>query len=132
MTRFFVLRGGRLMATPLFLALLMVEWADVVFALDSVPAIFAVTRDPFLVFTSNVFAILGLRTLFFVVAGMLREFRHVKIALVLILAFVGVKLILEHRYDGPIAFSLAFIGATMCVAVLASIWHARQGKAVES
>lgn len=93
-SRFVVRVDGRLAGTPLLLALILVEVADVVFAIDSIPAIFAVTRDPFLVFTANVFAILGLRSLFFVLAGMVARFRHLKIGLGIVLVFVGAKLLL--------------------------------------
>jgi TerC family integral membrane protein len=88
--RFFVRQDGRLCGTPLLLALAMVEVSDVVFAIDSIPAIFAVTQDPFLVFTANVFAILGLRSLFFVLAGMVDRFRYLKYGLAIVLTFVGV------------------------------------------
>lgn len=92
--KFVVRVDGRLAGTPLLLALILVEVADVVFAIDSIPAIFAVTRDPYLVFTANVFAILGLRSLFFVLAGMVARFRHLKIGLGIVLVFVGAKLLL--------------------------------------
>jgi tellurite resistance protein TerC len=123
--RFFTLYNGRRAATPAFLTLLMVEWADVMFAVDSVPAIFAVTRDPFLVFTSNVFAILGLRTLYFVVSGMMSKFRFVKWSLVLILCYVGVKMIIENHVHLPAVLSLAVIVCVMGCGVLASIWYER-------
>jgi tellurite resistance protein TerC len=97
--KFFVREAGRLMATPLFLVLLVVEATDVVFAVDSIPAIFGITRDPFLVFTSNVFAILGLRSLYFALSAMIRKFEYLNYSLAAILAFVGVKMILEQ--GGP-------------------------------
>ncbi len=87
--------------TPLFLVLLLVESTDVLFAVDSVPAVLAVTRDPFLVFTSNVFAILGLRSLYFALAGAMSRFRYLKMSLVFILAFVGVKMMIVHHYTIP-------------------------------
>ncbi len=99
-------RDGRLYATPLFVALVMVELTDVVFAVDSIPAILAVTRDPFLVFTSNAFAILGLRSLYFAVAGLMAMFRYLRYSLVLILAFVGVKMLLVSNYHVPNLVSL--------------------------
>lgn len=112
---------GRLAMTHLFVALLMVEATDVLFALDSIPAIFAVTRDPFLVFTSNIFAILGLRSLYFAVAGMMDRFRYLKMSLVFLLAYVGVKMMLTHHYPIPNLVSLAIIGGILSVGVVASI-----------
>lgn len=122
---FFTRVDGRLLATPMFLTLVMVEWADVVFAVDSVPAIFAVTRDPFLVFTSNVFAILGLRTLFFVISGLVREMTYLKFSLVFILTFVGIKMILGHHMDIPSWVSLVVVTVSIAVGVMASLWSAR-------
>src|SRR5205085_10304637 len=90
---FFTVMDGRRAATPLFVTLMVVESTDVLFAVDSIPAIFAITQDPFLVFTSNVFAILGLRSLYFALAGMMEMFRHLKTALVFLLAFIGVKML---------------------------------------
>ncbi len=95
-TKFFTRkRSGTLLATPLFLVLIIVEWSDLVFAIDSIPAIFAITRDPFLVYSSNVFAILGLRALFFVLAGMMDKFVYLKPGVALILVFVGLKMTLS-------------------------------------
>ena len=109
------------MATPLFLTLVLVETSDVVFAIDSIPAILAVTRDPFLVFTSNVFAILGLRSLYFALAGMMDRFRYMKMSLVFLLAYIGVKMLLSHHYPIPNLVSLAIIGGLLSVGVAASI-----------
>jgi tellurite resistance protein TerC len=119
--RFFVRRGGRLHATPLFVALVMVELTDVVFAVDSIPAILAVTRDPFIVFTSNAFAILGLRSLYFAVAGLMAMFRYLKYSLVLILAFVGVKMLLVSVYHVPNLVSLGIIVGTLAGGIIASL-----------
>ena len=119
--RFFVRRDGRLYATPLFVALVMVELTDVVFAVDSIPAILAVTRDPFLVFTSNAFAILGLRSLYFAVAGLMAMFRYLRYSLVLILAFVGVKMLLVSMYHVPNLVSLGIIVGTLAGGILASL-----------
>jgi tellurite resistance protein TerC len=124
--RFFVRRGGRLHATPLFVALVMVELTDVVFAVDSIPAILAVTRDPFIVFTSNAFAILGLRSLYFAVAGLMAMFRYLKYSLVLILAFVGVKMLLVSHYHVPNLVSLGIIVGTLAGGVIASLWATRR------
>jgi tellurite resistance protein TerC len=112
---------GRRAMTHLFLALLMVETTDALFALDSIPAIFAVTHDPFLVFTSNIFAILGLRSLYFAVAGMMHRLRYLKMSLVFLLAYVGVKMMLAHHYPIPNLVSLAVIGGILSVGVVASI-----------
>ncbi|MFN4173914.1 MAG: TerC family protein, partial [Parachlamydiaceae bacterium] len=102
--------------TPLFLALIAVETSDIIFALDSIPAIFAITRDPFIVYTSNIFAILGLRALYFAIAGLLRTFIYLHWALAAILIFVGIKMIIEPYYKVPIAYSLTFIFGTLAVA----------------
>jgi tellurite resistance protein TerC len=126
---FFVRRDAKLYATPLFVALVMVELTDVVFAVDSIPAILAVTRDPFLVFTSNAFAILGLRSLYFAVAGLMALFRYLKYSLVLILAFVGMKMLLVGHYHVPNHISLAIILATLIGGIVASIWVARRDAA---
>jgi tellurite resistance protein TerC len=120
-SRFFVHEDGQRKMTPLFLALVVVESTDLVFAVDSIPAVFAVTKDPFLVFTSNIFAILGLRSLYFTLAGLMERFHHVKKALVFILAYVGVKMLLSHHYKIPNLLSLAVIAGALAVGVLASL-----------
>ena len=119
--RFFVHLGDGWAMTPLFVALLVVEASDVVFAVDSIPAIFAVTSDPFLVFTSNVFAILGLRSLYFALAAVMDGFRYLKMSLVYLLAFVGVKMILSQHYPIPTPISLAVIVGILGVGVAASV-----------
>ncbi len=124
--RFFVRREGRLFATPLFVALVMVELTDVVFAVDSIPAILAVTRDPFLVFSSNAFAILGLRSLYFAVAGLMAMFRYLRYSLVLILAFVGMKMLLVAHFHVPNLVSLGIILGTLA----AGIWRRSSPRAV--
>jgi tellurite resistance protein TerC len=124
--RFFERIGGKLYATPLFVALVMVELTDVVFAVDSIPAILAVTRDPFLVFTSNAFAILGLRSLYFAVAGLMAMFRYLRYSLVAILAFVGMKMLLVGSYHVPNLISLGIILGTLGVGIVASIWATRR------
>jgi tellurite resistance protein TerC len=129
--RFFVRRDGRLYATPLFVALIMVELTDVVFAVDSIPAILAVTRDPFLVFTSNAFAILGLRSLYFAVAGLMSMFRYLRYSLVLILAFVGVKMLLVSRYHVPNMVSLGIIVGTLAGGIVASLVATRIERAAD-
>lgn len=119
--RFFVDLSGVRTATPLFMALVLVELSDVMFAVDSIPAIFAITRDPFIVLTSNVFAILGLRSLYFVLAGMMDRFRYLKRSLIFVLAFIGVKMMLVHHYPIPNLVSLAVIGGLLSVGIVASI-----------
>ncbi len=123
--KFFTRIQGKRGITPLFLVLLVVESTDVLFAVDSIPAIFAITRDPFIVFTSNVFAILGLRSLFFALSGMMAKFRHIKHALVFVLAFIGVKMLIEHYYHIPIPVTLAVIAGAIGVGVAASLVASR-------
>jgi len=118
---FTVVENGRRAMTPLFLVLLMVEGTDLLFAVDSIPAIFAVTADPFLVYTSNVFAILGLRSLYFALAPLLTYFRFLKASLVFVLAFVGVKMLMAHEHPIPVTFSLSVIVGILGVGVLASV-----------
>jgi tellurite resistance protein TerC len=112
---------GKVLATPLLLVLLVIEWSDLVFAIDSIPAIFSVTRDPFLVYSSNVFAILGLRALFFVLAGMMDRFVYLKPGVALILIFVGLKMSLSHWVHLPITASLGVIVLTLGGAVVLSM-----------
>jgi tellurite resistance protein TerC len=131
-SRFFVRRDGVRMATPLFVALVLVEFTDLMFAVDSIPAIFAITRDPFLVFTSNIFAILGLRSLYFVLAGLMEKFRYLKMSLVFLLAYIGVKMMLVHHYPIPPLTSLAVIAGILSVGVLASTSAARDTVALLS
>src|SRR3954465_3196080 len=114
---------GRVLATPLLLVLLVVEWSDLVFAIDSIPAIFAVTRDPFLVYSSNIFAILGLRALFFVLAGMLDRFVYLKTGVAFILVFVGLKMLLSAWLHLPITLSLAVIVLTLGLTIGLSLRH---------
>jgi tellurite resistance protein TerC len=121
--RFTVRQGGRRYATPLLLALVTVELTDVVFAVDSIPAVFAVTRDPFVVFTSNIFAILGLRTLYFLLAGMIDKFRYLKVGLAAVLIFVGAKMALADLFKIPIGVSLGVVAALLAGAVVASLLH---------
>jgi tellurite resistance protein TerC len=123
---FFTVENGRRLATPLFLALLLVEFTDVVFALDSIPAIFAVTKDPFIVFTSNIFAILGLRSLFFLLAGMVEKFHYLKVGLAGVLVFVGVKMSLVDVVKVEPFVSLAIILAMLGSSVWASLVRARR------
>lgn len=121
--RFFLYRNKRWFITPGFLALLTLEVSDIIFAVDSIPAIFAITLDPFIVFTSNIFAILGLRSLYFLLANIIPRFYYLQHAIVIILGFVGLKLLLANYFKIPIALSLSVIGFSMIVAILASYWR---------
>jgi tellurite resistance protein TerC len=132
--KFFVVRNGVRMATPLFLVLLMVETTDLIFAVDSIPAIFAVTQDPFIVYTSNVFAILGLRSLYFVLAGVVHKFHYLKLGLSVVLSFVGIKMLLPDvsnallgvSYKIPTEISLGVVALILTVAIVASLIRSRR------
>ena len=125
--RFFVRQDGRRWATPLFVVLLLVEISDLIFAVDSIPAIFAVTNDPFIVYTSNVFAILGLRSLYFALAGVMDKFHYLKIGLGVVLAFVGVKMILAHTaYKIDTMLALLIVVLVLAVSVIASLLRPKQ------
>lgn len=119
---FFVQEGGKWMMTPLFLALVQIEISDVLFAIDSIPAIFAITTDPFLVFTSNIFAILGLRSLYIVAAHLIARFRYLKASLALTLIFVAFKLIFQSHFPISTLWSLYIIGSILLIGVIASIF----------
>ncbi len=124
--KFFVRKNGRTWATPLFVVLLVIETTDVIFAVDSIPAILAITKDPFIVYTSNVFAILGLRALYFALAGIMRLFHHLHYGLAAILGFVGIKMILSDIYKIPIMVSLSFILSALALSIIASLlWPER-------
>jgi tellurite resistance protein TerC len=121
---FFVRKAGVLMATPLFLCLVFIEFSDIIFAIDSVPAIFAITREPLIVFTSNIFAILGLRAMYFMLAGIMDRFHLLKYALALILVFVGLKMVwLNDAFGGkfPIPWSLGIIAGLLTAGIVASL-----------
>jgi len=117
--KFFLRKRGMIIATPLFLTLILIELTDVLFALDSIPAILGITTDPFLVFTSNIFAILGLRSLYFFVANMLNSFHYLKYSLVVILSYVGVKMLLSFKFHLPIWLSLSVIVVSLGI----GIWY---------
>ena len=119
--RFFIRRTEQVLVTPLFLVLLVIETTDLVFAVDSIPAIFAVTQDPFIVYTSNVFAILGLRSLYFVFAQVVNKFYYLKIGLAVILSYVGGKMVLADIYPIPTFLSLAIIVVVLAIAIVASV-----------
>jgi tellurite resistance protein TerC len=122
---FFVLRDGRRYATPLFLTLLVVETTDILFAVDSVPAALGISQDTFVLYTSNVMAIMGLRSLFFAVAGMLKYLHYLKFGLALILVFVGVKMVLPEQHKLPVTVALGVVGGILLLAVIASVVRAR-------
>jgi tellurite resistance protein TerC len=126
--KFFVIKNGKRYGTPLFIVLLLVETTDLIFAVDSIPAIFAVTKDPFIVFTSNAFAILGLRSLYFALAGVIHKFYYLKTGLAVILVFVGIKMMLIDVFKIPIGISLGVIVLVITVSVIASV---RKNKLIE-
>jgi tellurite resistance protein TerC len=120
---FFIMENGRRLATPLFLVLVLVEFTDLIFAVDSIPAIFGITTDPFIVFTSNIFAILGLRSMFFLLAAVVEKFYLLKYGLALILSFIGVKMLGEHFFHIDILVSLGIVIGTLAISIVASlIW----------
>ena len=124
--RFFTRKNGVLFATPLLLVLILVELSDVIFAVDSIPAIFAVTTDPFIVLTSNLFAILGLRAMYFLLAGVAERFSMLKYGLSVILVFIGVKMLIVDFYHIPVAISLGVVGGILTVTLLINAWVNRQ------
>jgi tellurite resistance protein TerC len=130
--RFFVVReeAGRAVryATPLFLVLVLVEFSDLIFAVDSIPAIFAITTDPFIVLTSNVFAILGLRAMYFLLADMAERFSLLKYGLALVLSFIGVKMLLLDVVKIPVALSLAVVATIIAVAIVLSLRREARGR----
>lgn len=126
--KFFVKKAGRFFATPLFIVVLVVETTDVVFAVDSIPAVLAITTDPFVVYTSNIFAVLGLRALFFVLSGFMQLFHHLSYGLSVILAFVGVKMVIADFYKIPVGVALAVVAGVLCISVITSmIWPPEKG-----
>jgi tellurite resistance protein TerC len=128
-SKFFVREAGQLLATPLLLVLIVIEITDVTFAVDSIPAIFGITRDPFIVYTSNVFAILGLRALYFLLADLLEYLRYLGIGLALVLIFVGVKMVLDLWWRVSVSFSLAVVGTILLLTTVFSLWAGPRKKA---
>ena len=128
---FFIREAGKRVATPLFMVLILVELTDVMFALDSIPAIFAITQDPFIVYTSNVFAILGLRSLYFLLAGIVDKFVFLRYGLAVVLAFVGVKLLLLDVFHIPTLLSLGVIALSLTVSIMASLYVNRHQAVVD-
>ena len=129
--KFFVKKEGRYLATPLFVVLVVVETTDLVFAIDSIPAILAITLDPFIVYSSNVFALLGLRALYFALAGVVQRFHYLHYGLSIILVFVGVKMLLADIYKIPIGMALGVIASILLISVIASMTRPRQGERAE-
>lgn len=128
--RFFVPVDGRKVATPLFVVLLMVETTDLIFAVDSIPAIFAVTNDSFILFTSNIFAILGLRSLFFALHGVMSMFHYLSYGLSLVLVFVGTKMLIHHWVKIPIGLSLGVVAGVLAVSVILSLMFPKKAEEV--
>ncbi|MBI3317373.1 MAG: TerC family protein [Candidatus Omnitrophica bacterium] len=125
--KFFIRQGGKLFATPLFVVLLVVESTDVVFAIDSIPAILGVTTDPFIVYTSNIFAILGLRALYFALSGIMELFHHLHYGLAVILVFIGIKMLGSNYFHIPVETSLGIIATVLALSVIASyIWPSQK------
>lgn len=128
--KFFIRDNGRLWATPLFLVVIVIEGTDLIFAVDSIPAILAVSEDPFIVYTSNVFAILGLRSLYFALAGIEKYFKYLKYGLAAILVFVGIKMAIADFYKIPVGVSLAVIAGILAISMIASTKSSDKQKAV--
>jgi tellurite resistance protein TerC len=126
--KFFVRHKG-LYATPMFVVLLVVETTDLLFAVDSIPAILAITRDAFIVYTSNVFAIMGLRSMYFALAGMMEMFRYLHYGLALVLTFVGAKMLVSHYFEIPTEYALGGVAGILLIAVLASVANPRKAQA---
>lgn len=128
--KFFVKRGNLKFATPLFVALIIIELTDIIFALDSIPAILAITTDPFIVFSSNILAVMGLRSMYFLIVGMLDKFKYISYSLIVILAFVGVKMLISHHVDIPDWLSLGVIVVSLAGGMIASKLAADREEAV--
>jgi tellurite resistance protein TerC len=126
-SRFFVKENGRALATPLLVVLLVIETSDIIFAVDSIPAVLAITTDPFIVFTSNILAILGLRALYFALAGIMELFHYLHYGLSLILTFVGIKMVVSRIYHVPTWVALGVILVTLVVCIVASLVHPQEG-----
>jgi tellurite resistance protein TerC len=124
--KFFVFKEGARYATPMFVVLVLVEATDLIFAVDSIPAIFAVTGDPFIVFTSNIFAILGLRAMYFLLVDLVERFHLLKYGLAVILMFIGVKMLLLDVYKIPVGIALAIVGLVLLASVAASLVASRR------
>ena len=130
--KFFIRRTGKWIATPLLLVLLVIESTDLIFAVDSIPVIFAVTDNSFIVYTSNVFAILGLRSLYFLLANIMDKFQYLKLGLAVVLSFVGIKMVLVDIYKMPVALSLGIIASILAISIIASLWKTRSSSALKA
>lgn len=130
--KFFIRRAGKWIATPLLLVLLVIESTDLIFAVDSIPVIFAVTDNSFIVYTSNVFAILGLRSLYFLLANIMDKFQYLKLGLAVVLSFVGIKMVLVDIYKMPVALSLGIIASILAISIIASLWKTRSSSALKA
>jgi len=126
--KFFINKAGKTFATPMFIVLLVIETTDIIFAVDSIPAILAITTDPFIVYTSNVFAILGLRALYFALAGIMELFHYLNLGLAVILAFVGVKMLISNFIEIPVTVALGVVVLTLAASILASLMFPQQQK----
>jgi tellurite resistance protein TerC len=126
--KFFVKRLGHTLATPLLIVLIVVETTDIIFAVDSIPAILAITLDPFIVYTSNVFAILGLRALYFALAGIMELFHHLHYGLSAVLVFVGIKMLLSDLYKIPVSVALSVVAGILLISVVTSILDKKKEK----
>ncbi len=126
--KFFIIENGKKIATPLFIVLIAVEFTDLIFAFDSIPAIFAITSDPFIIYTSNIFAILGLRAMYFALAGIIDKFHYLKIGLSMILIFIGFKMLIVDLYKIPIGYSLGVIALVLILSVVFSLLKPKEKK----
>ena len=124
--KFFLIKDGIKYATPLLVALVIIEFTDLLFALDSIPAILAITTDPFIVITSNIFAILGLRSLYFLLAGVMEKFHYLKPGLIAILMFIGVKMIISEQIEIPTTLSLGVVMGILGIAIAMSFIRAKK------
>lgn len=125
---FFIREAGRLCATPLLVVLIVVETTDIMFAVDSIPAIFAITNDPLIIYTSNIFAILGLRSLYFMLAGVMDRFVYLKVGLSFVLAFVGIKMLIVDFYKVPIPIALGVVASILAISIIASLFKGAASK----
>jgi tellurite resistance protein TerC len=126
--RFFVKRFGRYVATPLLITVIVIETMDLVFAMDSIPAAFSITLDKFVLYTSNIFAVLGLRSLYFALAGIMPLFKYLKYGLFVVLTFIGIKMLLAHYYKIPTGIALGVVASVLIIAVVASVIRNRKMK----
>ena len=129
---FFTMINGKKFATPMLVVLVMIETSDLIFAVDSIPAIFAITRDPFIVYTSNVFAILGLRSLYFALAGVMNIFEYLKYGLAFVLSFIGFKMLIMDIYHIPIGLALGVVAGILTTSIIASILHKKPSEEVKT